>query len=195
MSTVKLINGKINFVDRPLSWSNLSSWWWDQEEWYRRYVLGEKQPDSPAMDFGKKVHEQLQVGQASEHVKIEYKLSADIHGIPCIAYCDGWNTQEKRLTEIKTSANENRWNQESVDRHEQITMYFLMLQMQEGITPENCSANVVYVPVEQLPDFSYRISGRPQIFETRRTTEDILKFANKIKRTVREMERFMQKQQ
>src|SRR5687768_15465427 len=57
---------KISFAERlakwqarPFSWSQLSSFEYDPEQWYRRYWLGEDCRSTAEMEFGKRIGEKL----------------------------------------------------------------------------------------------------------------------------------------
>jgi hypothetical protein len=49
-----------DITKRPLSWSAISSFEWNREQWFAKYVTGEKPVDTPELIFGKEVDERLQ---------------------------------------------------------------------------------------------------------------------------------------
>ena len=179
---------------RPLSWSQISSFQYNPEQWYSRYILGEREASTPAMEFGKFVGEKL----ASDSLylppiprgeRFEYKLEAKLGEIPLIGYIDSY-TPHSTLLEYKTHG-KNGWNQKRVDEHGQITMYCLMLHLIHKIKPKDLKITLVAIKTKENSDFSFSLADTPPItFETRRSMQDIMQFGNTIKKTLGDMEKF-----
>lgn len=183
--------------ERPFSWSQISSFEYDKEQWFRKYILGEEEPPNAAMLFGNVVGDTL--GTENSMVPDlpmpgikEYELKPKFNGFTLIGYCDAWCPDTKLLTENKTSQNKNRWNQVAVDRHHQLTMYALMLMLQDNVMPEHMTMVLHYIPVEEGGDFQLTLTD-PNVFhswETKRTNEEVLKFGASLKRLRDEMEKY-----
>ena len=186
------------FKYRPLSYSQLSSWEWDKEQWYDNYILGNRQPATPAMVAGNKYGDML--GRANSPVEelkdigiCEYKLTGNIDDIYMIGYVDGWMENELILHENKTSDNPKRWSQKKVDEHKQIDMYLLLLFLQEKIKPEDVTCYLNFIQLDRGGDMIYRLSD-PLVwhqFPTKRTSVDLLRYAHYVKDTVADMEKYV----
>jgi len=179
---------------RPVSWSCLSSWEWNKESWYKSYVLGERDPATPAMLFGNTVGETLgtkdsMVPGIIAYPEMEYKLEAKLGKIKLIGYADSYHPEKKMLREYKTSQNAKRWNQDSVDKHGQLTMYALLLFLMDKVKPEDLKIHLDHIPTQENGDFSVSLVDPITIntFETKRTMKDILEFATYIKDTHKQM--------
>ena len=177
---------------RPLSWSAISAFQYDPEQWYRRYWLGIKDPPNKVMEFGKAFGKSIEDGKPMAPVTIlskceqEFKIVFD--GIPLVGFADTFDHKtKKRLGEYKTSA--RSWSQSRVDDHGQITMYALMNYITNKVKPEECEFFLENVLTEEQGDFSIVLKQPVKVyhFKTKRTMADILRFAQLIKDTVKAM--------
>lgn len=180
--------------NRPLSWSQISAFSYDPDQWYRRYVLGEKTASTPAMDFGKTVGEEIAKGISLIPVTrlpyFEYKLEAEMEDIPLVGYVDSYEPHTK-LLEYKTSQKNTTWTQEKVDAHKQLDMYALMIFLKYAINPKDIHLRLEYIPVRENGDFTFSWTGENPIgWDTKRTLVDILKFGNEIKKTLEDMKAY-----
>lgn len=182
---------------KPLSWSAISSFKYDHEQWYKKYVLGEKQKVSPQMTFGNTVGESLatdnpMVKKIVRYKHMEYKLLVPFNDIELVGFIDSYDNEKKLLREYKTSSSTKKWNQASVDDHGQLTMYALMLFIQDKVVPETLTIHLDYIPVEETFEGEMIISRPHTIntYKTQRTTKDILEFGASIKQVVKEMEEY-----
>lgn len=186
----------IDLKKRPLSWSAISSFQYSKEQWYRKYIQGITDPANSAMKFGKEWGERIAsdpsyMPEIPRHSVFEYKLEVALGGIPLIGYIDSYEPHT-HLLEYK-SHGKNGWTQKRVDEHGQIDMYVLMLHLLHGVQPKDLEIKLVAVQTQENGDFSISLSGTPPvIFETKRTTKDILRFANIIKDTVSDMQSYSQ---
>ena len=199
----------------PLSWSSIAlftgvyagkekSLEQCKEEWYKKYVLLEQpvftEREKARMKLGTDVGKRLEVDptylpQVPRYGKDEYKFSVCLGGkINLVGYADTFDHVTcKRLGERKTGAN---WDQKKVDDHGQITLYCLMNLIQNKIRPEDTEIHLCWLPTEEIEhaDFHYEfklvdnIESKIKIFKTKRTTIQVLKFAEFIKDTYSEME-------
>lgn len=183
--------------NRALSWSSISSFEYNPEEWYSRYVLKERGKSSPEMEFGKWFGECLAkdpdfLPQIPRLSKFEHAFTVVFDGIPLIGYADSFDhIGKKSLKEYKTGV--KKWDQRRVDSHGQIDMYLLMHYITEKITPEEVECELVWIPTKRVEtgDFEVKISlvdpVMPRIFKTKRTMSDLLKFGSRIKKVYKEM--------
>lgn len=181
-------------LKRPLSWSAISSFDYDPAQWYRKYVLGQEDPASEAMTFGKVMGEQLASDPSFlpmiPRAKIyEYELRTSLGKIPLIGFIDSY-TEHMQLEEYKTGA--KAWTQKRADEHGQIDMYLLMLKLMHGVKPESVACRITWMPTEETGDFKVRFrKGAPiQSFETKRTTIQILRFGQRIQETYKAMQAY-----
>lgn len=181
---------------RPLSWSAISSFEYDPEQWYRKYVLNEVQPSNPAMEFGKVIGEKLATDPSflpivPRYKHFEKKLEGKIGEILLLGYLDSFDPDGKHILEYKTSSNAKKWTKKSVMEHGQLDFYYLLCWLNYQIPPENIKCHLVYIPVEEGNDFAMKLSTRPcQVFEVKKTVQDILKFGAYIKKVYNEMIRY-----
>lgn len=179
---------------RPVSWSCLSSWEWNKNEWYEKYVLNVVQAPTPAMIFGNVVGESFctdepMVPDIVTYSHMEYELRPKLGDINLVGFVDSYCPKDKLLREYKTSKNANRWSQKSVDEHGQLTMYALLLYLQDKVKPEELTIHLDHIPTVEGGDFQIEIADPVTIntFETKRTLTDILKFGDYITKTHKEM--------
>lgn len=180
--------------DRPLSWSAISSFEYDPEQWYRRYVLKEEDPASKEMRFGKEIGERLAsedgfLPQVRRGAHYEYELRCMFGKIPLIGFIDSY-TPHTDLEEYKTGV--KVWDQKRADTHGQLTMYALMLYQMHGVKPEDLSIRVHWLPTKETGDFRI-VFTQPHNpvcipLETKRTMREVLAFGQRIKDTVAKME-------
>ncbi len=191
--------------DRPLSWSAISSFEYDKEQWYRRYVLGEQDKPSPELIFGKAFADSVEAGKplapVTQHSKVEQQFTVMFGPIPLVGYADTFDDAYFRaIGEYKTGV--KKWDQKRVDEHGQITMYCLMNFITNRIKPDEVDLFLEWIPTMKIPkengdfgDFDYEIafaSNPPEVikFKTRRTMADILEFGARIVRVYNEMEQY-----
>lgn len=186
--------------DRPLSWSAISSFEWDKEEWYRKYVLGIKDPPNAEMIFGSRVGAKLAsdpdfLPAVPRLSCYEFPFKCDYNGIPLIGYADSFDDLTCRaLYEYKTGV--KIWDQKRADSHGQIDMYLLQNYKMHGIRPEEVDAAIVWIPTKRIEDGDFKIrivfddSKIITLFRTKRTMVDILRFGARINKTYGEMEEY-----
>lgn len=185
---------------RPLSWSAISAFEYNPEQWYEKYVLGKKST-SPEMVFGSKIGKLLETDpsflpEIPRQKHMEYKFEAEIDGVKLVGFADSFCDEQLILEEYKTGV--KPWDQKRADNHGQIDMYLFMLYMSKGIKPELVRCRVHWMPttktfradLNHAIDFDKKLS--PVFFETRRTTRDILQFGVRIKKTLEAMEEYCQ---
>lgn len=184
---------------RPLSWSALSSFEYDAEQWFKRYILGEQEPPSKEMEFGSKIGKRIETDPTylpcvPRLSKMEHGFNVVFNGIPLVGYADTFCTDtNKKLGEFKTG--KKAWNQKRVDGHGQLDMYLLMHYITHKIKPEEVEIFLVWLPTQENGDFSISfvepIEKNVKIFKTKRTMKDILAFGARINKTVQAMQDYV----
>lgn len=185
------------FKIRPLSYSQLSSFEWNPAEWYETYILGKKKEPNAAMLFGSKIGDEIGTdknpipGMNLPGVK-EYELRANLGPIRLVGYADFYCPDTLTLNENKTTDNPKKWNKKSVDAHGQMTMYALLLYLQNKTKPEDVTMFLNYIPVLVGNDFQYYLPtpATYTAIPTKRTTTDIMRYVQYIKDTVAAMEAY-----
>lgn len=187
---------------RPVSWSQLSSWEWNKEEWYKKYILDEPYNGSPETEFGSRVGKKLETDpnylpMIPRYKKMEHEFRVKMGDLTLVGFLDTFCTiTNKKIGENKTGV--KKYDQKRVDEMGQLTMYCLLNYITNKIKPEDTDIFVAWMPtirkesgtfevvIEFVPDIEKNI----KIFKTKRTMVDILKFAGYIKKTYKEMQKY-----
>jgi hypothetical protein len=191
---------------RPLSWSAISSFEYDPEEWYQNYVVGKPRKSNPEMEFGKKVGELLAANgtylpQVPRLGKYEHPFKVVYNKIPLIGFADTFCVlTHSKLKEFKTGVRE--WNQKRVDEHGQLTLYCLLNYISKKIKPEDMDIELVWLPTKRIENGNFEvkiefvepIDKSMKIFKTKRTMADILQMGARINVAVREMQEYVVRQ-
>ncbi len=188
-------------LKRPLSWSAISCFEYNKDDWYRKYVLGEKDKTSKEMEYGKMIGEKLAfdskfLPQVPRLPIFEHRLLVKFGKIPMVGYIDSLSLDHKTLYEFKTGKNE--WTQARADKHQQLDCYLFMLYLIERIVPEQVKCLLHWLPtqetLESMKDNDSKISFiepfKVHSFETKRTLKDILLFGARIKKVWKEMQEY-----
>lgn len=181
---------------RPLSWSAISSFSYDAEQWYRKYVLNQEDPPSKEMIFGSYVDKKLQedptyLPHVERYPIMQHAMKAMLGNIPLIGYADGFDRPQLRLKDDKTG--KKAWDQKRADETGQLTLYALFLWLTEKIKPESMRFFINWMPTKEGGDFQISFRDEPMIpvlIETRRTMNDILNFGMRINDTYKQMDEY-----
>lgn len=169
-----------------LSWSQLSTWEKSPDEYYRKYVLGEKD-SSIYMDFGSKVAEDFELGFSDDigissamifipdFVKREYKIRAKCGDIPLLAKLDGFDPKTKRIDEIKTGT--APWTQKRADEWGQLTFYAYTVYLKYKTLPGALWLH--WAQTKRVGD-EIEMTGYVKSFETKRIMADLIKMHSRI---------------
>jgi hypothetical protein len=197
-------SGKYGFDrKRPISWSYLSSFQYDREEWFRRYILGMEDRETPELRFGKALADSIENGTCSVPglmellpYKKEVAFNVVVAGMHLRGFLDDFDTESfTHINEVKTGT--RPWTQKRADAHGQITMYCLMNYAKNRVRPEDVTCTLIWLPTvrKETGSFDTEISFenpvRIETFETRRTMRDIAEFTGWIMRTLDDMEEFV----
>lgn len=203
-----------------LSWSSYNQFVnYDKEEWYRKYVLGNRTIPNPSMEAGRIIGERLAMDptylpEVPRPKEYEVELRADFpyhdynglvrvkHVMKLVGHLDGLSLKKTggkskcKLLEYKTSLSDKTWTASSVAKHEQLDFYCLLLYLNYKIKPEELDISLVYIPVKQLGSFEIVRSEEPiRIINTQRTLSRILLFAAKLKKVHVEMRAYIDQQE
>ena len=176
---------------RPLSWSAISSFEYDKEQWYKKYILGEPTPETKEMIFGKifanSCENRKPLVPTPLCKEVEYPLNVMFGEIPLIGFIDTYEPHTM-LREKKTGKKE--WDQKRADEHGQITMYLLQLYIMHKVKPEDIRCFLDWHPTQENGDFtiSFVEPHKLHTFETKRTMVQVLEFGARINRVFKEMD-------
>ena len=125
----------------------------------------------------------------------EYELRAKIGDIYLVGYADHYCPFKKILHENKTSENTTKWTQKAVNEHGQLTMYALLLFLQDKTPPSDVTMYLNYIPVIKGGDFMIRLPEPPTYtqFKTTRTNLQIVEYVGYIKNIVKKMNEYIEK--
>lgn len=201
--------------ERPLSWSAISSFEYESarslppEQWYRKYVLGIKDRETPEMRFGKVFAESCERRKPLAPVTLLNKMEHEFQcfvsysdgvKIPLIGFADSFcDITFRKLREYKTGA--TKWTQKRADDHGQFDMYLLMNYILNKVKPEEVHCVLEWVQTQKKEkhngDFNgddYEISFvepvLPLQFATERTMVDLIKFRLRVRKVYQEMEEY-----
>lgn len=179
--------------DRPLSWSAISSFEYSPDQFFNKYVLGNKQVESEAMKFGKLFADSCEARKPLAPVTLldtmEHKFEVVYNKIPLIGFADTFNKKTKKaMGEYKTG--KKAWTQKRVDEWGQIDMYCLLNFITNKIDPEDMDLFLEWIPTEENGGFEIKFVEPVKVhhFKTKRTMTDILTFGMRINRTLKDME-------
>ena len=186
---------KNRFKQRALSHSQLASWDYNPEEWYNSYILNQRSAPTPEMVAGSRIGDLIgtegsPLPDLAPPGTKEYELHGEWEGIPMVGYADHFCPTMLILHENKTSPNKARWTQSKVDKHNQLTMYAMLLELQHGIAPEDVEMYLNFIPVA-LVGVTYQPLPTWRQFETRRTKADVEAYKAYILDTIEQMERYI----
>lgn len=182
-----------------LSWSSMNAYLeYDQNKWYDQYVLGIRSAPNGVMqggiDVGERIVSDPTYLPVIERPEIyEQNFVCVLGDIKITGHLDGWSPKVPAIDEYKTSSNPNRWTQNAVDDWGQLTFYCLLVYIHKKIKPETIRLRLYSIPMIGRGDFTVEQKGMPQMFTTKRTMSDILKFAALIRNTHASMRKFIDK--
>lgn len=187
---------KLDFKKRPLSWSAISSFEYDKEQWYRSYILGEKQT-SKEMTFGNIVDKRIQndpsfLPEVPRYPLMQHRMKVSFNGIHLVGVPDGLDLKNFHLADFKTG--KKAWDKKRANETGQLTMYLFLIYISEKIPPEKFKCLIHWLPTKDASDFSIQfrdIPCLPVTFETKRSMADILKFGDRINKTVKAMQEYV----
>lgn len=181
---------------RPLSWSALSSFEYDPEQWYETYILGKKQT-SKEMDFGSYVDNRFQndpkfFPELDRGELLQHKMKAVFSGIHLVGIPDILSIKgKKELFDLKTG--KKKWDDERARDTGQLTFYLFLIFITYKILPEEFTCGIHWLETHDTGDFKIDFvpNVKPKTFYTTRTTADLIAFGVRIKKTVKSMQEFV----
>lgn len=187
---------KLSDIRPHISWSEISSFEYNPEDWYSSYILGNKKT-SKQMEFGSMVDKKLQedptfLPQVERYPIAQHPLEFYIDDLKVVGYIDGYDPSKPRIKDDKTGV--TPWTQKKADETGQLTLYTLGLHLQEKINPADLELAISWLPTKEMGDFSIGFRDNPPtpiIFHTKRTKKDIMLFGAYILETRKKMEEYV----
>ena len=182
---------------RHVSWSAISSYEWSPEQWYNSYYLGIR-TDSKEMEFGRKVDKEIErnpkyLPQIVRYKIMQHRMDCVFNGLPLVGVSDTYKpTKRCALRDYKTG--KKAWDQKRADETGQLTMYALLLNLIDGVKPEDLDLYIDWMPTKETNDFKIRFRDQPmvlQTFQTKRTMRDLLEFGQRINKRWKEMNEYV----
>lgn len=135
------INNKYYLPKPYLSYSAMNDFYYNKKRFQDKYYRGIEGPGTPELVFGKRIGELLEHGDASlEHIPhgdvAEKELKYEVDGIPILGYLDSFRTEDSYIFEFKTG--KTPWTQGRVDKHFQLDVYSLGVEILEGKVNDEC---------------------------------------------------------
>ena len=190
------------FHSRDFSWSQMSSYIWSPEQWYKSYILGERQ-ESEELSFGKMIDERIQndplfIPKLPRYEKMQHRMKVVFNGKTLVGVPDGINftTKPKVLADYKTGR--NIWTSKKAKETGQLKFYLLLIYTTEKIKPEEFDCYIHWLPTQlcESGDFTRTISlvdeNNFKSFKVKHTLADILRFAGEINDIYKQMELFIE---
>jgi|SRR3990167_9014549 len=196
---------KHDIAPRPyFSWSSYNLFGRSPEAWRKRYLLGEKGLQTPAMTFGKKFALAREKGEDEEleHITMflptyprrEYEMTATVRidgkDVILLGIFDECDLRRHIVADDKTGLATHitkkgnvskEWNQKRVDKEEQLTWYAFIYWKKKGVLPK---LRLHWVETEERMGIDaarvIRATGRVETFDTTRTVKDFLPLVEKI---------------
>lgn len=106
-----------------------------------RYYENKEMIITPELTFGKRIGELLENGDESlAHIShgdvAEKELRFEVDGIPILGYIDSFRSEDSFIYEFKTG--KTPWTQGRVDKHFQLDVYSLGVEILEGKVNDEC---------------------------------------------------------
>lgn len=192
---------------RSMSWSAISSFEWDPEQWYQGFFLGIK-TDSKEMAFGRMIDQRIQdnpnfIPSLPRYPVMQYRISAQFDGLPLIGVPDTFRNLPARkgihkpgMRDYKTG--KRAWDQKRADETGQLDMYCFLMYLKHKIRPEEFELWIDWLPTIESGDFGIEFRDNPVIpvsIETHRTMKQILTFGSRIKTRYKEMQAYAKQRQ
>src|ERR1035437_988097 len=222
MITVLMNKYKID-KKRPMSWSQISCFEWNKEDWFQKYhvhakctakkcvVTGKPNPKcpvvatSPELTFGKAVGERLAfdpkyLPEVPRLPIFEHRLLVEWGGMMFVGYTDALSLDHKTLYEYKTG--KKSWGAERVNSHGQLTLYVFLLNLLDGTKPQDIECTLHWLPTEESlismdgleSMISFVTPVKVHSFKTKRTEADIKNFQIRILKVLGEMKNYLKEQ-
>lgn len=184
---------KYNLPRKRLSWSQLSLWLKNKDQYRQRYYMDGPAFESKETIFGREMAELFEKGESHpvldkvpRYSSMEHKIEIDVGGVPFLGYIDSFDPKTNSIIEMKTG--KEPWDDVRVHKWDQLTTYSLLAKLAYGkVDPV---VKLVWIETHYAPKLQ-KIGSR-----TIEAEGDELAFTGKIQvfeRRIKEWERILMK--
>lgn len=128
---------KLNLPKPHFSYSQLSLWLKNKQQYRERYYLDAPAFESKETLFGKRIARMFETGEKDpvldlvpRYSTMEHRLQLKIGGVPFLGYLDSFNPVKKAIIEVKTG--KEPWDAVRVHKHLQLVIYSLLVKTAYG---------------------------------------------------------------
>lgn len=180
---------KIKTPRNYLSWSQMNLFERNPEMYKEIYIDGRENLSNDFLELGKEMAEALEKGKSKNPIinhlliflpsypKVEYEMKAKIEGIPLLGKLDGFNSKKGIIGEFKTG---KKWTQLMADKFGQLTFYTLLYRLKYKKMPKEI---LLHWMETNNDDGKLKLTGKIKTFKTQRSTNDLINFIPRIKKT------------
>lgn len=146
---------KYNLPKQYLSYSQVSLWLKNKEQYRSKYYLNEPTFETTESLYGKLIAKIMEdpveiaknptLALVPRYSEPEYDITVDIEGIPVRGYIDSYDPDTHSFYEYKTS-HTNSWNKVSVAKHLQLPFYSLLIEEKHKKVNRTC--HLVWIETE-----------------------------------------------
>jgi len=123
-----------------LSYSAISLFWKNKEQFRQRYYLNEKIPDTRYTLYGREVHKVLEEDTGLKTIPRlkhpEYPISVEISDVPIYGIIDSFGATRRSFIDYKSGIRKEdgspRWTQVEVEKLDQLPFYATLIQEKFG---------------------------------------------------------------
>lgn len=160
---------KIILPKNYLSWSSYSLWKRNKDQFIDLYFKNGKPLETKYLHFGKLIADAIETGTIKEilpdliiYQHVEFKIEANIQGVPILSFIDSYNSEENIFREYKTG--KNPWSLSKVQKHGQLLFYAVALRATTGTMPKYCHLDWIQTELEESFDLWSHLN--PQVKTT-----------------------------
>lgn len=175
---------------RALSWSAISSFEWNRDQWWRKYVGKEIPEITPELEFGSMVDKRIQedptfLPKLERFPVMQHKMECVFNDIPLIGIADQFDPNPKHIRLADDKTGRRIWDQKRADETGQLTMYSLELWLTQKIRPEDIDFEIRWFPTHYKDGKiafieEYHTKLQPVVIRTKRTMREVLAFGQRI---------------
>ena len=183
---------------RSLSYSQIASFEYNKEQWYKSYVDPAEFTTSPELTFGSRVDLLYQqdpnfIPQVPRGEMLQHKMRVNFAGISIVGIPDSLSIKkEKVLADLKTGR--VAWTQQKAQTTGQLLMYLFLIYKEMGIKPEEFDCYIYWVPTmrDDKDEIQFVDEKDVKIFKVKHTLADVLRYMSHVKEVYEEMKEYIE---
>lgn len=184
---------KVKLPREYLSYSAMSMWIKNKKGFEENYFKGNRKDlNTPAINFGKKIADQLEAGEdigipLTVYDSRDVAMFTTFGGVRFIYKCDGFDPKTKSFVEYKTGT--FAWTQSMVNNAMQLKFYTACIYNEFGVLPKR--VQLQWMPTEftkgKYGRTVVKLKGHVETFEFKPDLLDTLKFSAQMVKTAKEI--------